>query len=66
MGVACSIRAEMRNANKILFAKAERTRLLRRFGINRRTILKQILKKWGLRMWNGFIWLRIGTGCGLL
>jgi hypothetical protein len=25
-----------------------------------------MLTKWGLRLWNGFIWLRIGTSSGLL
>jgi hypothetical protein len=29
-------------------------------------ILMWILKKWGIHMWTGFIWLRIGTGCWLL
>jgi len=28
-------------------------------------ILKRILKKLDVRMWTGFNWLRIGTGCGL-
>jgi hypothetical protein len=34
-------------------------------GIDGRT-LRWILGKWGLGMWIGFIWLRIGTGGGLL
>jgi hypothetical protein len=29
-------------------------------------ILKGILKEKGVRMWTGFIWLRIGTSGGLL
>jgi hypothetical protein len=29
-------------------------------------ILKCILRKYGERPWNGFIWLRAGTSCGLL
>jgi hypothetical protein len=35
-------------------------------GVNGKVILKLILKKKGGRMWTGFIWLRIGTGGGLL
>jgi hypothetical protein len=31
-----------------------------------RIILKWILKKWGGRVWTGFIQFMIGTGCGLL
>jgi len=31
-------------------------------GIDWRTILKLILKKWGGESWLGFFWLRIGTG----
>jgi hypothetical protein len=31
-----------------------------------RIILKWITKKWDGEAWTGFIWLRIGTGGGLL
>jgi hypothetical protein len=34
-------------------------------GVDGRTILKLIFKKWD-RAWTGLIWLRIGTGGGLL
>jgi hypothetical protein len=34
-------------------------------GIDERIILKWIFKKWG-GAWTGLIWLRIGTGGGLL
>jgi hypothetical protein len=33
--------------------------------IEERTILKYILKKYCRRVQAGFIWLRIGTSCGL-
>jgi hypothetical protein len=35
-------------------------------GINRRIILKFVFKMWDGREWSGLIWLRIGTGGGLL
>jgi hypothetical protein len=31
-----------------------------------RVILKQILKKWDMRIWIGFVWLRMGTSGGFL
>jgi hypothetical protein len=35
-------------------------------GIDGRIILKLIVKKWDGGAWTGLIWLRIGTGGGLL
>jgi hypothetical protein len=34
--------------------------------VDGRIILKWIFKKWDGRAWTGLIWLRIGTGGGLL
>jgi hypothetical protein len=34
--------------------------------VNDRIILKWIFKKWNRETWAGFIWLRIGTGGGLV
>jgi hypothetical protein len=34
--------------------------------VDERIILKWIFKKWDRRSWTGLIWLRIGTGGGLL
>jgi hypothetical protein len=35
-------------------------------GVNGRIILKRILKIWVIRVWTGFVWLRIETSGGLL
>jgi hypothetical protein len=57
---------EGRGAYTILVGRPEGRRPLgrprRRWGI----LLKWIFKKWDGGAWNGLIWLRIGTGGGLL
>jgi hypothetical protein len=35
-------------------------------GIGGRIILRWIFRKWDVRAWTESMWLRIGTGCGLL
>jgi hypothetical protein len=35
-------------------------------GVDGRVILKWICKKWDVEAWIGLIWLRRGTGSGLL
>jgi hypothetical protein len=34
--------------------------------IDRMMIIKLILKKYGVRVWTGFMWLRLGFGSRLL
>ena len=34
--------------------------------IDRRIILRWIFRKWGVEAWTGLMWLRMGTGGGLL
>jgi hypothetical protein len=35
-------------------------------GIDGKIVLKYILNKYSVRMWTGFIWLKIGTSGGVL
>jgi len=52
--------------------KAERRGARRKTGhseeivVDGRMVLKRIFKKYGGEAWTGLIWLRIGTGRGLL
>jgi hypothetical protein len=57
---AYSTYGEKRGTYRVLVGKLERNRPLGRI------ILKRIFKKWNGEGWTGLIWLRIGTGGGLL
>jgi hypothetical protein len=35
-------------------------------GVDGRVIFKWIFKKQGVRMWTGFMWLKVGSNVGLL
>lgn len=54
-----------RSAYRVLVGKPER-RSLRKLNLDRRSILKLISKKYNVRVWTGFIRLRLGTNGGLL
>jgi hypothetical protein len=46
--------------------KNEKRKSLRRSGHRREVNTKIDLKKWGMRMWSGFVWLRIISSDGRL
>jgi hypothetical protein len=41
-------------------------RLIGKFGVNGRIILKSVLKKLGGRAWHEFVWLKLGASGWLL
>jgi hypothetical protein len=65
-GGACSIHGRDENVYKLLVRKSEGRDHLEYLGIARRIILEWILKKQGVRLWSGFMWLRMGSSYGLL
>jgi hypothetical protein len=66
MGQACSTYGEMINAYIVfLVGKTKGKRSFERLRRRWEYIIKMDLMKVG-KVWTGFIWLRIGTGGGLL
>ena len=57
---------ERRGVYRVLVGKAEGRDLLVDPGLEGRTLLRWILRKWNIRARTGSIWLRIGTGGGHL
>jgi len=62
--VACM--QERRGVYKVLVEKREGKRALENPGVDGRIILIHIFRKWNWGAWTGLLWLRIGTGGGLL
>jgi hypothetical protein len=62
--VAC--KGEIRDVYRVLVGKPERRGHLQDPGVDGRTILRWIFRKWDVEVWTGSIWLRIWTGGGLL
>jgi hypothetical protein len=56
----------MRNAFKVLVGRHEGNRPMGDLGIDRRILLKWILKKLVITMWNEFIWFRIRSSGGII
>jgi hypothetical protein len=55
---------ERRDVYRVLVGKSEGKRPLGDPGVGGRIILKWIFRKWGMGLWTGSSWLRIGTGVG--
>jgi hypothetical protein len=47
---------------RVLVGKSQEKRQLGRPDVDGRIIISRIFKKWGLGLWTGSSWLRIGTG----
>jgi hypothetical protein len=58
--------AEMKNAYKIFVRKSEEARLLRRPRSRWDDNIRMSLREMVWKMWNGCIWLRIGSSCVFL
>jgi hypothetical protein len=57
---------EMESTHKILVKILSEKKRLRDIHIDERIILKCILRKYSVRFWAGFIWLRIRSSGGVL
>jgi hypothetical protein len=52
---------KIRSARRILVGSLKETDHFRDIGVDRRIILQWILRRQGLKMWTGLIWLKIGS-----
>jgi hypothetical protein len=57
---------DRRGAYRILVGRPEGRDHLEDIGVDGKVIAKWIFKKWDGEPWTGLIWLRTGTGGGLL
>jgi hypothetical protein len=56
----------MRNAYNVLVGKPEGKRPIGRPRRRWEDNIRMVLRKYGGKLWTGYIWLRIGTSGGLL
>jgi hypothetical protein len=66
MGGACSAYGERRGVYRVWMGNLRERDNLEEPGIDERTKLRWKFRKWDVGVWTGSIWLRIGTGGGLL
>jgi len=66
MGGACSTYEERRGVYRVLVGKPEGKSHLEDPVVDRRIILRWIYKNWDVGAWTRSIWLRLGTGGGVL
>ena len=57
---------EKSNASSVVVGKCDVKDHFEDLDVDGSIILKLIWRKWGARVWTGWIWLRIGTSVGLL
>jgi hypothetical protein len=57
---------ERRGVYRVLVGKPEGKRSLGRLRCRWEDNIKMIIRKWDVRAWTGLMWLRTGTGGGLL
>jgi hypothetical protein len=57
---------ERKSVYRVLVGKPEGKRPIGRPDVDGRIILRWIFRKWGVEVWTGSSWLRIGTGGGHL
>ena len=66
MGRACNICGGKRNAYRVLMGNLKERDHLEGLGIDGRTVLELLLKKYNGRAWTGLIWLRTGKSDRLM
>jgi hypothetical protein len=66
MGRACGTYRKKRHAHWLWWGKLKERDYLEDLGVDRRIILKLIVKKWDRKPWTELGWFRIGINGGLL